>query len=224
MELSADVGGSWSNSYVVSLLEAEQIVYAELPSSAAAVWVAMSDAEKKQALVAGAEFLGFAFTLRGYKAFHDQRLAFPRREFSIRGHAFSGYDATPDPPVENPYNVKVSQVYCAIFIIQKNRTDLSATTDSERKGVTSFSISGLNISLGTTVAGAGTIEEYIKSQHLTLHLLMQEFVTQSKGGAVKHRRQYAAVATTSTTTTTSVSTSSTSTTTTTQSTSSTTTG
>jgi hypothetical protein len=214
MELYAVTGASWSNSYIESLTEADALI-PELPASAATAWAAIEEAAyKKQILIAGADFLGFAFTLRGYKAYVSQRLAFPRKEFPVYtyGQTFSGYEPLPDPVPEIPHNAKLAQLYCAIFVIYANdeARAASATADTERKAVTSFSISGLSISLGTSVAGAGTIQEYIKSQHLTLYLLMQDFATQAKGGAVKRKRQYAAIATTSTTTTTSTTSTSTS--------------
>jgi hypothetical protein len=206
MELSAVVGSSWANSYVESLQEADEIV-AELPASASTAWDGITDdAYKQQILMGGAEFMSLALTLKGYKAYHKQRLAFPRKD--CQEHL--GFELS-----EIPYAVKRAQVYCAVFIVHRNNASLpsAVTGDTEKRGVASFSISGLSISLKDNVAGAGTIEEYIKSAHLPLFLMLKDFITQAKGGAVKHRQHLRAVDTTSTTTSTTTTTETTTTTT-----------
>lgn len=194
MALLCDIGAGWSQSFQ-SVAEADVIIQGIFPTADYNLWHAQTTAEKEFDLEQAALFMGLGWCkLRGYKAYRGQKLVFPRI-----GQEVFGYSLT-----EIPLEAKKAHAYIAVAIIYRNKIRRkSVTKGTGNTKVNSFSIAGVSIALGEGVAGAGTLEEYIKDQHLTLLLLLQGFIVGVRAAAIKERRYLAPVTSTSSTTTTS---------------------
>lgn len=207
MTLIYDVGSPYSTS-MCSLEEADATIakYHDSPTA----WTSLSVAVKEILLTMAAHEMSRIFALRGYKAFKDQSMPFPRKDCQDK-YGWE-YDEMPEP-------AKEAQALIAYEICLRHWTGRPDITEATADiGLASLSSGGLSVSFKNEGVGSSSAEqEIISNSWSVIRSIMKPFATSIRAAVVKTRNQYtwdSSMTTTTTTSTTTTTTTTTSTTTT----------
>lgn len=199
MSLRTNVGAPDSNSFI-TLSEAED--YFEALGVDTTSWDDLEDSEQELRLVLAAEAIGTSLPLRGFKAYANQALSFPRavlqRNYTSGTYRNFNYgslvlqNSNVAVPLGNtsfteiPEDVKQAQAYIAYYVIHKNIANRQETSDTDMQPpstltVSSFSVRGISVSFNDRTTGDSylqAMDQLVSDSNSVLYLLISKYLSQ----------------------------------------------